>query len=75
MLDNYVTLEGKFTIVLKTVVQDGRYMFATQNSGQDTVKSPMGLFDSPLIDNDLKAVDTAIRLYWEIGKAEEDEQV
>ena len=75
MLDNYVTLEGKFTIVLKTVVQDGRYMFATQNSGQDTVKSPMGLFDSPLIDNDLKAVDTAIRSYWEIGKAEEDEQV
>jgi len=64
MLDNYVTLEGRFTIVLKTVVQDGRYMFSTQNNGQDTVKSPMGLFDQPLIDNDLKAVDDAIREYW-----------
>ena len=32
MLDNYVTVEGKFTIVLKTVVQDGRYMFSTHNN-------------------------------------------
>lgn len=64
MLDNYVTVEGRFTIVLKTVVQDGRYLFSTQNNGQDTVKSPIGLFDSALIDNDLKAVDDAIREYW-----------
>ena len=66
MLDNYVTVEGKFTIVLKTVVQDGKYMFATHNNGQDTVKSPMGLFEQDLIDNDLKAVDTAIREYWSV---------
>lgn len=64
MLDNYVTVEGKFTIVLKTVVQDGHYYFSTQNNGQDTVKSPMGLFDAALIDNDLKAVDEKIREYW-----------
>ena len=68
MLDNYVTLEGKFTIVLKTVVQDGKYMFSTQNNGQDTVKSPMGMFDAALIDNDLKAVDDIIREYWSIGE-------
>lgn len=66
MLDNYVTVEGRFTIVLKTVVQDGRYMFSTQNNGQDTVKSPMGMFDQALIDNDLKAVDNAIREYWNL---------
>lgn len=64
MLDNYVTVEGRFTIVLKTVVQDGRYLFSTQNNGQDTVKSPMGMFSQSLIDNDLKAVDNAIREYW-----------
>lgn len=67
MLDNYVTLEGKFTIVLKTVVQDGKYMFSTQNNGQDTVKSPMGMFDAALIDNDLKAVDDIIREYWNMN--------
>ena len=66
MLDNYVTVEGKFTIVLKTVVQDGKYMFSTHNNGQDTVKSPMGLFEQDFIENDLKAVDTAIREYWSV---------
>ena len=66
MLDEKVTLEGLFTIVLKTVVQDGKYQFATKNSGQDTVKSPMGLFDDPLIENDLAAVDAAIREYYGI---------
>lgn len=71
MLDNYVTVEGRFTIVLKTVVQDGKYMFSTQNNGQDTVKSPMGMFDAPLIDNDLKAVDDAIREYWCMNDGEE----
>jgi hypothetical protein len=67
MLDNYVTLEGKFTIVLKTVVQDGKYYFSTQNNGQDTVKSPMGMFNQPLVENDLKMVDDTIREYWEMN--------
>ena len=64
MLDNYVTVEGKFTIVLKTVVQDGKYYFSTHNSGQDTVKSPLGMFEDNYVDNDLKAVDTIIREYY-----------
>ena len=73
MLDNYVTVEGRFTVVLKTVVQDGRYMFSTQNNGMDTVKTPMGLFTDALIDNDLKAVDTAIREYWRIAEGGESD--
>lgn len=66
MLDEKITVEGMFTIVLKTQVQDGHYGFATQNNGQDTVKSPIGLFDASVIDNDLKIVDTAIRNYYEM---------
>lgn len=73
MLDNYVTLEGKFSIVLKTVVKDGEYFFSTQNNGQDTVKSPMDLFDKALIPNDLKAVDTAIREYYGINNNESED--
>lgn len=69
MLDNYVTLEGKFTIVLKTVVKDREYFFSTHNSGMDTVKSPLGLWEEDYIPNDLKAVDDAIRDYWEIPRA------
>ena len=71
MLDEKITIEGMFTIVLKTVVQDGKYHFATQTNGMDTVKSPIGMFDQPMIDNDLKLVDIKIREYYDIEIAEE----
>ena len=64
LLDEKITVEGMFGIVLKTVVQDGKYYFQTQNSGTDTCKSPIGLFKTYLIDNDLKLVDSAIRDYY-----------
>ena len=75
MLDEKITLEGLFTVVLKTSVTDGEYCFVTQNSGKDTVKSPIGMFDSYAIDNDLKYVDTKIRNYYEIGDFASDEAV
>lgn len=71
MLDEKITIEGMFTIVLKTVVQDGKYLFSTQTNGMDTVKSPMGLFTEPTIENDLKYVDDKIRKYYEIKTMEE----
>lgn len=67
MLDNYVTLEGKFSIVLKTVVKDNNYYFSTRNNGQDTVKTPMGMFEQDLIPNDLAEVDRVIREYYGMG--------
>ena len=66
MRDEKVTLEGMFTIVLKTVVTDGKYQFSTRNSGQDTVKTPLGMFNDVLIDNDLAMVDKTIREYYGI---------
>lgn len=66
LLDEKITVEGMFTTVLKTVVTDGRYYFATQTDGNDTCKSPIGLFNSPLIDNDLKIVDEALRTYYRL---------
>ena len=56
MLDDKITVEGMFTIVLKTEVVDGKYLFRTHTNGKDTVKSPIGLFDTTEIDNDLKLV-------------------
>ena len=75
MLDEKITIEGLFTTVLKTAVQDGQYYFLTQNSGLDTVKSPIGMFNSYAIDNDLKYVDTKIRNYYEIGNFVSDEKI
>jgi len=75
LLDEKITLEGMYTIVLKTNVSDGQYAFLTQNSGKDTVKSPIGLFDSYAIDNDLKYVDDKIRNYYELGEFLSDEEM
>lgn len=74
MLDEKITLEGLFTIVLRTSVSDGVYTFRTVNSGSDTVKTPMGMFETAEIDNDLKAVDTVIREYYGINKEKETEK-
>ena len=72
LLDEKITVEGLFTVVLKTKVQDGKYSFATQNNGNDTVKSPMGLFSANEIPNDLKAVDEAIVKFYELDTPIED---
>lgn len=70
LLDDKITVEGLFSIVLKTAVKDGAFYFSTVNSGRDTVKAPMGLFSAPLIDNDLRAVDVAIREYYGLPQLE-----
>lgn len=71
MLDEKITVEGMFTVVLKTRVKDGHYTFVTQTNGQDTVKSPMGMFDAVEIDNDLAMVDRTIRDYYGLNKHQE----
>ena len=66
MLDNQLCVEGMFPIVLVAERMEDGYKFVTQTDGQTCAKSPMGLFDAPTIDNDLKMVDTAIRGYWDM---------
>ena len=72
LLEEKLTIEGLFTIVLKTVVKadsKGRqeYFLSTCNSGNDRVKSPFGMFENPFIPNDLKLVDKTIRAYYELA--------
>jgi hypothetical protein len=64
LLDEKITMEGLLTIVLRSQRINGNYVFSTQNSGTDTVKSPMGMFVEEHIPNDLAAVDTAICEYY-----------
>lgn len=65
MLDNQLTLEGLFSIVLMAYTDGKKHVFVTQSDGMTTAKSPMEMFPAE-IDNDLKAVDQAIRSYYEI---------
>jgi len=65
MLDNQLTVEGLFSIVLMAKTDGQRYYFETQSDGYSTCKSPMEMFEKE-IDNDLKLVDTTIREYWDL---------
>lgn len=67
MLDEKIVIEGMFTTVLRTTVDQGKYLFRTHNSGFDTVKSPLGMFTEDEIDNDLASVDAAIVEYYGIS--------
>ena len=66
MLDEKLTVEGLFDIVLMTETDGKSYNFRTRTTGFDPVKTPEGMFESELIPNDLAAVETAIREYYEI---------
>lgn len=69
MLDNQLTLEGLFSIVLLCKTDGQEHYFETQSDGYSTCKSPMGMFELK-IDNDLKIVDDKIREYYELNKKE-----
>ncbi len=66
MLDEKVDVAGLFTVVLNATKKDGKYIFKTQTDGFDVTKSPMGMFKSEEIDNDLKFVHSAILDYYNI---------
>ena len=65
MLDNQLTLEGLFTIVLMTKYSNKEYKFITQTDGTTPCKSPLDMFELE-IPNDLKEVDKIIRNYYEM---------
>jgi hypothetical protein len=65
MLDEKLTVEGMFAIVLYCVSDGISHSFITQSDGKTTAKSPMEMFPQ-VIDNDLKFVDNEIRKYYEL---------
>jgi hypothetical protein len=70
MLDDKVTLEGLFTVVLFTDISKDqntnelKYSFITQNDGSTTAKSPKGMFMDFMIPNDLSYVIKCIDEYY-----------
>lgn len=68
LVDDKLTLEGLYSIVLFGKVKknkdgDMRYIFETQNNGENTCKSPRGMFETFEIPNDLQLVRDAIIAY------------
>lgn len=70
MLDEKLTVEGCFDIVLLTENTSDDHYFVTQSEGYSTAKSPEDMFPAR-IPNDLKLVDTTIRDYYGLETTKE----
>ena len=73
LLDDKVNIQGMFTICLRSMYDNGNYIFRLKTNGQDCVKTPIGLFEEEQMENDLKLVDEKIREYYELDKDVQNE--
>lgn len=64
MLDEKITIEGMYAMVLQTELVDNHYTFVTQGDGRRIAKSPMGMFDDLAIPNDLAFVKQKMHTYY-----------
>lgn len=74
LLDDKVNIQGMFTICLRSMFDNGNYIFRLKTNGQDCVKTPIGLFEEEQMENDLKLVDEKIREYYDLDKKEEEKE-
>lgn len=63
MVEEKFVIEGACPIVLQSTIQDGKHVFVSKGDGFNAAKAPMDMLPD-VMDNDLKAVDAAIREYW-----------
>jgi len=64
MLDEKITIEGMYAMVLQTELTNGNYSFITQGDSRHIAKSPMGMFDKKNIPNDLAFVKQKMNEYY-----------
>ena len=66
MIDEQLKLEGLFTTVIRAIHNEDGYKFVVKDDMVSTAKSPMDMFDTDMVDNDLKAIDEIIREYYDM---------
>ena len=74
MLDNQICIEGLFSILLRCVFDGKEHRFKTATDGLDVCKTPIDMFETEYIDNDLKLVDDTICEYYGIKKEDKKEE-
>ena len=74
LLDDKINIQGMFTVCIRSVYEDGKYLFRLKTNGQDCVKTPFGMFENDTMENDLKAFDDVVRDYYELDKKEEKKE-
>lgn len=63
MLDEKIVIEGIFTMILQTQLSNEGYSFLTQGDINHIAKSPMGMFETKNIPNDLMFVKQKMAEY------------
>ena len=74
LLDDKVNIQGMFTICIRSMFDNGNYIFRLKTNGQDCVKTPFGMFEAESMENDLKEFDKVVREYYELDKVENKEE-
>lgn len=64
LLSEKMDFEGEFEMCLHTRVDDGEYVFQTQQDNEYMARTPMEMFDELLIPNDLSVVINAVKSYF-----------
>ena len=70
LLDDKCNIQGMFTICIRSMFDNGKYIFRLKTNGQDCVKTPFGMFENEEMENDLKAFNNIVREYYELDKKE-----
>ncbi|NTU69815.1 AAA family ATPase, partial [bacterium] len=65
LVDEKISIEGMCTVVLHSKIINGKYNFLTQNDGTSIAKSPIGMFKTIEIGNDLSEVINAFDAYYD----------
>ena len=74
LLDDKVNIQGMFTICIRSMFDNGNYIFRLKTNGQDCVKTPFGMFENDTMENDLKEFDKVVREYYELDKVEDKKE-
>ena len=74
LLDDKVNIQGMFTVCIRSMFDNGNYIFRLKTNGQDCVKTPFGMFENDTMENDLKEFDKVVREYYDLDKVEESEE-
>lgn len=74
LLDDKVNIQGMFTVCIRSMFDNGNYIFRLKTNGQDCVKTPFGMFETDTMENDLKEFDKVVRDYYDLDKIESEEE-
>lgn len=74
LLDDKVNIQGMFTVCIRSMFDNGNYIFRLKTNGQDCVKTPFGMFENDTMENDLKEFDKVVREYYDLDKVESEEE-